>query len=336
MAAIERTEVAVVGGGPAGALLAARLARAGHDVVVLERAPAWHWRAGGVFASPASVAALRRAGLAAPVLAAVTRPIPAMRVETQAGTTFRLTYGADAGGEPAVGFDRSSLDPALLELARAAGAQVRTGWAVADVDPERRPARSPRSGRAGRDRGGRRRRRGRAAVRGRAGGRRRPPGPSRAAPRADVPPRRSRAAGRARRPDAHRPRRLRRDRARAGRPGERRDRARPLVAGRGRPRWRPGRRGPARRGASRPPTTTPRRGGTARRSTPSRGRGRSAIGCRAGPADAGSSSATRRGSWIRSPGRDSIGRWSRPSWPPRPSARGRAVGATPSVPTSGR
>ena len=42
--------------------------------------------------------------------------MPAMRVETPAGTAFRLTYGAETGGEPAVGFDRSALDPALLEL----------------------------------------------------------------------------------------------------------------------------------------------------------------------------------------------------------------------------
>src|SRR6185312_3125165 len=91
----ERVEVAIVGGGPAGAVLAARLAAAGHEVVVLERNPTWRWRAGGVFTSPAAVAALRRAGLDETTLRVVARPIPAMRVETRGGTSFRLTYGAD-------------------------------------------------------------------------------------------------------------------------------------------------------------------------------------------------------------------------------------------------
>ena len=128
--AAERVGIAIVGGGPAGAVLAARLAAAGREVVVLERSPAWSWRAGGVFTSPAAVAALRRAGLDPTTLAAVARPIPAMRVETPRGTTFRLTYGTETGGEPAVGFDRSRLDPALLDLAVNAGADVRRGWHV--------------------------------------------------------------------------------------------------------------------------------------------------------------------------------------------------------------
>jgi flavin-dependent dehydrogenase len=57
-----------------------------------------------------------------------------MRVETAAGTSFRLTYGTESGGAPAVGFDRSRLDPALLHLAEGAGASVRRGWRVTAVD----------------------------------------------------------------------------------------------------------------------------------------------------------------------------------------------------------
>jgi menaquinone-9 beta-reductase len=132
---VERVGIAIVGGGPAGAVLAARLARAGRSVVVLERSASWRWRAGGVFTSPAAVAALRQAGLDEATLAEVARPIPAMRVETASGTVFRLTYGADAGGAPAVGFDRSCLDPALLDLAATAGADIRRGWHVTSVDP---------------------------------------------------------------------------------------------------------------------------------------------------------------------------------------------------------
>ena len=132
---IEHVEVAVVGGGPAGASIASRLASSGHEVVLLERDPRWRWRAGGVFASPAAVTALRRLGLAPGAIEAATRPIPAMRVETPAGVDFRLTYGL----EPAVGFDRSRLDPALLDHARDAGADVRVGQTVetADLDARR-------------------------------------------------------------------------------------------------------------------------------------------------------------------------------------------------------
>ena len=94
----ERVEVAIVGGGLAGAALAAMLADAGRDVLVFERQPAWHWRACGVFASPAAVAELRRLGVEERTLAEASQSIPAMRVESQAGTGFRLTYGDDGSG----------------------------------------------------------------------------------------------------------------------------------------------------------------------------------------------------------------------------------------------
>ena len=125
-----QVDVAIVGAGPAGSTLAAALARRGLDVLVLERSPVWHWRAGGVFTSPAAVAALERAGLAAATIQDVARPIAAMRLETPDGRHVRLTYGAEDGGPPAVGFDRSRLDPALDELAHDAGATIRRGVEV--------------------------------------------------------------------------------------------------------------------------------------------------------------------------------------------------------------
>ncbi|HEY8168160.1 MAG TPA: NAD(P)/FAD-dependent oxidoreductase [Candidatus Limnocylindrales bacterium] len=133
---VERAEIAIVGAGPAGAVLGTWLARAGHDVVVLERAPAWRWHACGVFTSPATLPVLRRAGLSQHTLDDIARPLPAMRVETPLGTAFRLTYGTESGGHPAIGFDRSRLDPALIELARQARADVRQGRRVVGVEPE--------------------------------------------------------------------------------------------------------------------------------------------------------------------------------------------------------
>jgi flavin-dependent dehydrogenase len=131
-----RVDVAIVGGGPAGAALATDLAGRGIEVVVLERAPTWRWRAGGVFASPAALAALRRTGLPASTIEQVALPIPAMRVETPGGAVIRLTYGAESGGAMAVGFDRSALDPALLAMATDRGAEVRYGTAVVSVELE--------------------------------------------------------------------------------------------------------------------------------------------------------------------------------------------------------
>ena len=129
----ETVDVAIIGAGPAGSTLASALARRGIGVVVLERAPSWHWRAGGVFTSPAAVAALERSGLARDVIDAAAQPIPALRLETPGGAVVRLTYGAETGGPPAVGFDRSRLDPALEAEARAAGATIRRGAAVTSV-----------------------------------------------------------------------------------------------------------------------------------------------------------------------------------------------------------
>jgi menaquinone-9 beta-reductase len=126
--------VVVVGGGPAGAVVASLIARRGPDVVLLERSPAYHWRACGVFSSPASVAILRDVGVEGAAIRRIARPAPAMRVETPAGTRIRLTYGDDGSlVTPAVSFDRSALDPLLVGLARDAGVDVRLGATAAAI-----------------------------------------------------------------------------------------------------------------------------------------------------------------------------------------------------------
>ena len=124
--------------------MAIELARRGRDVVVLERSPEPRWRACGVFTSPASVGALGRLGVDDPTLRRLTRPIPAMRVETASGTRFRLTYGDDGSlRHPAVGFQRPALDAALLELAARAGATIRQATTVLGIRDGRIAVRSP-------------------------------------------------------------------------------------------------------------------------------------------------------------------------------------------------
>jgi len=128
-------EVAIVGGGPAGAITAMLLARAGREVVLLERAPRWRWRACGVFTSPAAVAALRGLGFGLEEIARVAQPIAAMEVVSARRARFRLSYGGSGDlADSAVGFDRAALDPVLLDLARAAGADVRLGSTVERVE----------------------------------------------------------------------------------------------------------------------------------------------------------------------------------------------------------
>jgi menaquinone-9 beta-reductase len=122
-----RVEVAVIGGGPAGAAAAALLAEAGREVLVIERAAAPGRKVCGEFLGPAAAAALARLGLDAVALGAA----PMEEV--------RLTAAGRAASAPlpfrAAGLSRPALDAALLRRAAAAGAVIRRGAAVRAIAP---------------------------------------------------------------------------------------------------------------------------------------------------------------------------------------------------------
>ena len=109
-------DVAIVGGGPAGAATAIRLARLGYRVSVFERHAEPRWRACGVFTSPLVAQRLAALGMDAETISDLYRPISSMDLESTSGASCRLEYRHGF----ACGFDRVRLDTELLERAAAA------------------------------------------------------------------------------------------------------------------------------------------------------------------------------------------------------------------------
>ncbi len=132
-------EVAVVGGGPAGAAVAAHLAAAGHEVAVFERLAEPRWRACGVYSSPLTRRRLGALGLSGEQLRALIQPIPAMVVQLVDGSgRCQLDYPTP---HEACGVDRVRLELALLQLIRARGVRVYEGAVVRSVELGQRRSR---------------------------------------------------------------------------------------------------------------------------------------------------------------------------------------------------
>jgi flavin-dependent dehydrogenase len=125
----DTADVAIIGGGPAGAALAIRLAGAGVQTLVLERWAEPRWRACGVFSSPLTRRRLVELGLTAEQVGDLSRPISSLRLQTTRGTDCVLEY--EHGH--ACGFDRVRLDSELLNRAGHAGAEIRTGTVVRSI-----------------------------------------------------------------------------------------------------------------------------------------------------------------------------------------------------------
>ncbi|MEW9854264.1 NAD(P)/FAD-dependent oxidoreductase [Novosphingobium sp. M1R2S20] len=118
--------IIVLGGGLAGASVAARLARAGHAVTVLERETGPHEKVCGEFLSVEACSDLETMGLDAHRLGGV--PIDRVRVHHRARSIeAKLPFLAR-------GLSRAVLDEALLQLASRSGADVQRGVRVSGVD----------------------------------------------------------------------------------------------------------------------------------------------------------------------------------------------------------
>jgi flavin-dependent dehydrogenase len=131
------TEVVVVGGGPAGAATAWWLARAGIDVVVLDKARFPRPKPCSEYMSPQASRLLEEMGVLAGIENAGAAQLAGMVIRAPNGALVR---GVFAGAhrwrghrDRGLSLQRTLLDPILLDAARRAGARVIEGARVQDV-----------------------------------------------------------------------------------------------------------------------------------------------------------------------------------------------------------
>lgn len=128
-----RRRIAVVGAGVGGLAVAALLARAGHEVTVLERFAESKPLGSGLMLQPTGLAALERLGLRAEITA-LGAPITRLHGTTDCGATvFDLDYGDLAPGLHAVAVHRAALHGALWRAFTASGARIETAREVAGM-----------------------------------------------------------------------------------------------------------------------------------------------------------------------------------------------------------
>ncbi len=135
MVATETRAVVVVGAGPAGAATAILLTRAGHDVLLLDRATFPRDKPCGEYSSPQTIEILRRLGVAAAVEQLPPHHLHGMRVYAPNGTHYTVDYHAVTGEHYALSIPRLSLDNVIVEGAKRQGVTVREGVRVKAVGP---------------------------------------------------------------------------------------------------------------------------------------------------------------------------------------------------------
>lgn len=129
-----RADVAVIGGGPAGATTAWALAREGVDVLILDRATFPRTKACAEYVSPAASRILDAMGALTAVERAGAAQLTGMRIRAPNGVTFEGRFAAEHGyrgfRDRGLALPRVEFDALLLERAVASGARMRHGCHV--------------------------------------------------------------------------------------------------------------------------------------------------------------------------------------------------------------
>lgn len=130
-------DAAIVGAGPAGSTLALLLARAGCDVVLIDRATFPRPKPCGDCLSAAAARLLARLGLLDTVQALAPAHLAGWRIYGPRAACFAAAFDALGDPDPLVhtglALPREHLDAALLAAAASAGATVRCGWTATEL-----------------------------------------------------------------------------------------------------------------------------------------------------------------------------------------------------------
>jgi flavin-dependent dehydrogenase len=120
-----KSEIAIVGGGPAGASLAIRLAREDFEVVLVEREKFPRHKLCGEFISPECFTHFKDLGVLDEMLAVGGDRILETVFYSQTGKNISVpSVWFGGGGQNALGISRAEMDFQLLEKARSLGVRV--------------------------------------------------------------------------------------------------------------------------------------------------------------------------------------------------------------------
>ena len=132
-----RADVVIVGGGPAGSATAWWLARAGLDVLILDRARFPRPKPCSEYMSPQASRLLEEMGVLEEVERAGAAQLAGMTVRAPSGTIIRGVFAGEhrwrGHRDRGLALQRTLLDPILLDAARRAGARVVESARVSDL-----------------------------------------------------------------------------------------------------------------------------------------------------------------------------------------------------------